>query len=120
MKIRWLRVAVAGVLVEVALLAIAIPLNMTPPGRAVLLYSVIPLCIAGTLMGGWWAARSADGHCVIHGLLVGVVAGLIYGVLTWRIALPLAYIIGNYLKLAGGAAGGWLAQRVRVSGVPAS
>jgi len=37
MKIRWLRVAVAGVLVEVALLAIAIPLNMTPPGRAVLL-----------------------------------------------------------------------------------
>lgn len=104
--IRWVRIIVAAVLVEVALLAIAIPLNMSANGRAILLALVIPLCVVGVFIGGWWAAQRASGLFVLHGLLVGIVAALIYGALTWKMSLPTAYVVANYLKLVAGAGGG--------------
>jgi len=109
-RIRWLRVVVAAVLVELVLLVVAMPLNMSADGRAVLAAIVVPLCIAGTFSGGWWAARKAGALFVIHGLLVGALAALIYAGLTWKLSLPTAYVVANYLKLAGGAAGGLAAQ----------
>ena len=109
-RVRWLRIIEAAVLVEVVLLAIAIPLNKTANGRAVLLAIVIPMCVVGTFIGGWWAARAASRLYLIHGLLVGALAALIYGALSWKVSLPTAYIVANYLKLAGGAAGGLMAQ----------
>jgi len=109
-RIRWLRVAVAAVLVELVLLVVALPLNMSADGRAVLAAIVVPLCIAGTFSGGWWAVRKAGALFVIHGLLVGALAALIYAGLTWKLSLPTAYVVANYLKLAGGAAGGLAAQ----------
>ena len=109
-RIRWLRIVGAAILVEVVLLAIAIPLNKSADGRAVLLAIVIPLCVAGTFIGGWWAARGASRLFLIHGLLVGALAALIYGALTWKVSLPAAYIVANSLKLAGGAMGGLMAQ----------
>lgn len=112
-RVRWLRIIGAAVLVEVVLLAIAVPLNISANGRAVLLAIVIPLCVAGTFVGGWWAARGAGRLFVIHGLLVGALAALIYGGLTWKVSLPAAYIVANYLKLAGGAAGGLAALLLR-------
>jgi len=109
-RIRWIRIILIAVLVELVLLGIAIPLNGSASGRAILLQAVIPLCVVGTFIGGWWAAQKADGLFVVHGLLVGVVAALIYWGLTWRITLPAAYVLANYLKLVGGAAGGLVAQ----------
>lgn len=109
-RIRWSRILLAAVVVELVLLAIAIPLNLSANGRAVLLATVIPLCVVGAFIGGWWAARRAGGLYLLHGVLVGAVAALIYGALTWKVSLPAAYILANYLKLAGGAAGGVLAQ----------
>jgi len=50
---------------------------------------------------------------LLHGLLLGVVAALIYGGLTWKVSLPAAYVIANYLKLVGGAGGGLMAQLLR-------
>jgi hypothetical protein len=105
-----LRIVLGAVLVEVVLLAVAIPLNMSANGRAVLLTVVVPLCVVGTFIGGWWVARTADGLLVLHGLLVGAVAALIYGGLTWKVKLPAPYIVANYLKLIGGAGGGLTAQ----------
>ena len=51
-RVRWLRIIGAAVLVEVVLLAIAILLNRSANGRAVLLDIVIPLCVVGTFIGG--------------------------------------------------------------------
>ena len=112
-QIRWVRIVVAAVLVEVVLLGMAIPLNMSESGRAILLAIVIPLCVLGAFIGGWWAARGAGGLFLLHGLLVGVIAALIYAVLTWKVSLPTPYIVANYLKLLGGAAGGVTAQWLR-------
>jgi len=112
-QIRWVRIVVAAVLIEVILLGTAIPLNSSETGRAILLAVVIPLCVLGTFIGGWWTARGAGGLFLLHGLLVGVIAALIYGVLTWKVSLPTPYIVANYLKLLGGAAGGVTAQWLR-------
>jgi putative membrane protein (TIGR04086 family) len=112
-KIHWWRVIASAVVVEVVLLAIAIPLNLSASGQAALLVLVIPLCTIGAFLGGWWAARGASDRFLVHGLLVGVLAAVIYGALTIKVALPTAYIVANYLKLLGGAAGGIAAQRLR-------
>ena len=110
--IRWWRVLIGALGIEVVLLAIAIPLNMSEHGREVLLAAVIPLCVIGAFLGGWWVARGAGGAFVLHGLLLGAVAALMYGALTVKVSLPTTYIVANYLKLLAGAAGGLLAQRL--------
>jgi hypothetical protein len=109
-RIRWVTTILIAVAVELVLLGIAIPLNMSANGRAILLGIVIPLCVLGTFAGGWWAAQKAGQLFLLHGLLVGVFAALIYGGLTWKVSLPATYVLANYLKLVGGAAGGLVAQ----------
>jgi putative membrane protein (TIGR04086 family) len=113
LHIHWLRVVLAAVVVEAVLLGIAIPLNMSANGRATLLALVIPLCTIATFLGGWWVARRAGRLFLLHGLIVGALAALIYGTLTLKVSLPSAYIVANYLKLVGGAAGGVMAQSLR-------
>jgi hypothetical protein len=107
---RWWRIIIGAVVIEIALLAIAIPLNMSDNGRAVLLVLVIPLCVIGTFLGGWWVASRASGLFLLHGLLLGALAALLYGDLTWKVTLPTTYVIANYLKLLAGAGGGLMAQ----------
>jgi len=113
MRIHWLRVAVAALAVEVVLLGIALPLNMSERGQATLLALVIPMCVSATFLGGWWTAKKVDSLFILHGLLMGAVAALIYGALTLKVTLPTAYIVANYLKLIGGAAGGLLVRLLR-------
>jgi putative membrane protein (TIGR04086 family) len=110
LRIHWFRIVLGAVLVEVVLFVVAIPLNLSANGRAILLALVVPLCVIATFLGGWWVARRAGGLYLLHGLLVGAVAALIYGGLTWKVSLPTAYIVANYLKLVGGAGGGVMAQ----------
>lgn len=102
-----------ALLVEVVLLAVAIPLNLSAGGRAILLAAVIPLCVLGAFVGGWWTAQKSGDLFLLHGLLVGAVAALIYGGLTFRLSLPTAYVVANYLKLVGGTGGGFTAQWLR-------
>jgi hypothetical protein len=115
-RIRWLRIVGAAILVEIVVLVIAIPLNLSANGRAVLLAIVIPLCMTGTFIGGWWAARGAGRLFLVHGFLVGALAALLYGALTWKVSLPATYVVANYLKLAGGAMGGLAVQLILRSG----
>lgn len=55
-RIRWLRIVVGAIVVEAVLLGIAIPLNISDNGRAILIAGVIPLCVIGSFVGGWWVA----------------------------------------------------------------
>jgi putative membrane protein (TIGR04086 family) len=110
MRIRWLRIILTALVIEVALLAIAIPLNMSAAGQKALLVVVIPICVIGAFLGGWWAAHKAGTPFVLHGLLVGIAAALIYGALSVKVTLPTVYIVANYLKVISGAAGGLLEQ----------
>jgi hypothetical protein len=111
-QIRWGWVLVGGFVAELALF-LFVPLQFLPGGATLLLYLVVPLCLLATGIAGWWIARKASSARVLHGALVGVVALAIYAALTWTAELPTIYVIANYLKIAGGIAGGWFAERGR-------
>ena len=111
-RIRWLAVLLGALLVELVLFVLVVPLHFLPNGDALILRTVIPVCFVVAFTGGVWIARRAGTLFVLHGLLLGIVATLMYAALTWNKSLPLAYVVSNYLKVVAGAAGGFVAQRM--------
>jgi hypothetical protein len=115
-KLGWLRVPIAAFLGELALIALVIPIYAVQGPEAAgptLLVVTPPLCLLVMIPFGWWAARKAVSGHVWIGALVGVLAALLYIVPALIVgeALPLAYNVGNGLKLVGGASGGFIAAR---------
>lgn len=108
-QVRWGWVLVGGLVAELALF-LFVPIQLLPGGQTLLLYLVVPLCLLATGAAGYWIARKAGTAKILHGALVGVVASLIYLALTWTQELPVVYHAANYLKIVGGAAGGWFAS----------
>jgi putative membrane protein (TIGR04086 family) len=58
-----------------------------------------------------WVGRRIDSSFVLHGMLVGVVATLLYVGLTLARPEPIPYLVAHVLKILGGAAGGFLSSR---------
>jgi putative membrane protein (TIGR04086 family) len=113
--IRWLPIVFGGLAVEAGLFVIAIAFYLLPNGSTALLYVVPVACLGMTLLVGFRVARRAQGRFVLHGALVGIFAALIYIALTWGKTLPTAYVVSHFLKVIGGASGGFIAKR-RASG----
>jgi hypothetical protein len=113
--LRWLPIVLGGIAVEAGLFAFAIAFYFLPNGSTALLYVVPVACLGMTLLVGFWVARRAQGLFVLHGALVGIVAALIYIALTWGKTLPTVYVVSHFLKVIGGASGGFIAKR-RASG----
>ena len=84
-------------------------------GQQSLLYSAPPASFAATLAFGLWIARRAQRRPVLHGMLVGIVAMLIYMGISFGRPEPIAYVIAHILKVMGGAAGGFLASKQRTA-----
>jgi putative membrane protein (TIGR04086 family) len=112
-RMRWLRIMLGGTAAEVGLFIIAVVFYFLPNGNAALLYVVPIACFCVTLLLGFWVAQKAQSLLVLHGALVGTVAALIYIALTWGRTLPTAYIVSHFLKVIGGASGGFIASRRR-------
>lgn len=111
-KIQWIRVLIAGFLAEVSVIAIVIPFFMIA-GQQVLLY-VAPLAsLAMCFVFALWVGRRLESGFVLHGVLVGVVATLLYVALTRAHPEPFAYVVAHGLKILGGAGGGFIAGRRR-------
>jgi putative membrane protein (TIGR04086 family) len=110
-RVRWGWVFVTGLLVEIGLLIVAVPINFVPSGDVILLYLVVPLCAAAAFLGGWWIAGKVKTDVVLHGALVGLLAMLLYAALTWTQELPFVYHVANVLKIVAGAAGAFAAAR---------
>jgi hypothetical protein len=109
-SMRWGWILLGGFLAELLIFAIVIPLSLAA-GQASLLYSAPPASFVGTFVLGIWIARRAPDQRVLHGVLVGVAATMIYIAISRGQPEPIAYIIAHGLKLLGGTAGGWLAAR---------
>ncbi|MGA8670165.1 MAG: hypothetical protein WB679_09830 [Terracidiphilus sp.] len=111
-KIRWVRILIGGFLAEAVLILLLIPVSMKW-GQPPLLY----LAPAGSLvlcfLFGFWVGRGVKSRFILHGLLVGAVAAVIYLALTRLGPEPWAYVVAHALKLIGGASGGWVAGRGR-------
>jgi hypothetical protein len=124
MKIHVIRILVAAVLFEVALIAITIVVSLFMPVEAFLPYVPAVVFIVGFPFGMWVARKPAAGH-VLHGTLVGIVATIIYlglvlgqfGSLTPVIEMygPVSFFLANALKILGCVAGAYAAGRRRVA-----
>ena len=109
-KMHWWRILFGGLLAEIALILAIVPAGLKL-GETFLHYTAGPGSFLFCFLGAWWVCRRVESRFVLHGLLVGIVAALIYAGLTRLQPEPLAYIIAHALKLAGGAVGGYFAQR---------
>jgi putative membrane protein (TIGR04086 family) len=76
-NIRWGWILLGGFLAEVAIFLAVIPLSLVM-GQQSLLYTAPIASFVATFVFGIWVARKAHERLVLHGVLVGVVATLIY------------------------------------------
>jgi putative membrane protein (TIGR04086 family) len=112
-RIHWGRILLGGVLAEAALILAIVPLGLHLGGNF-LLYAAPPGSFVTCFLAALWVCRRIESRFILHGTLVGVVAALIYVALTRAQPEPAAYILAHALKLAGGACGGYVAQRRRI------
>lgn len=124
-RVRWWRVLIAGILVEVMTIAAVIlatlvystfsgsELGFQDLGKSVGYY-VAPL--AGTFAAflfGNWASRKADSAPILHGALVGALALLLTvpGMIGAEAGDQPVYVVAGLLKLVAASFGGWRGHR---------
>ena len=109
MSIRWMRVILGALLLEVVLLVTLVPLsfiNMT------LFLTAVPIgaFVFGYLVS-WWMLRRVPSAPLLHGALIGVVAMAIYFGLVFAQPGGYAAAVDTY-----GAALFWFGQALRTAG----
>jgi hypothetical protein len=112
MSIHWGRILLAAFLMELVLLAIAVPLNMRGE-RQIALYVIPPAALIVTYVFTIWLGTGIASKLVLHGALIGVAGALMYVALTRARPEPWQYVLANALKIVGGAAGGWIVAHRR-------
>src|ERR1051325_6373191 len=108
-QIRWLRILGGGFLSELALVAVFVPARVLlgeRPGDYVAVVGsfIMPLLFA------MWVTKPVKAGQVLHGILVGAVGIVIYVAMTRAQPEPSLYLFAHFLKLAGGAVGGYITQ----------
>ena len=120
MSIQWGRVLLAAFVMELVLIAIAVPLFKSGAGR-VLVYVIPPAALIATFAITVWLGRKINSKFVLHGMLIGIVGTLMYIALTRAQPEPWQYWLAHALKVVGGTAGGVvLARRQSAGNMPAS
>jgi uncharacterized membrane protein len=109
-RIHWIKILIGGFLAEAAVFAVVIPVFMASGARGVL-YAAPVASLVMCFIFGLLVARRVESRPVLHGMLVGVVAALLYVALTRGRPEPWAYLVAHALKILGGAAGGAAARR---------
>jgi hypothetical protein len=126
-SLRWGRIVLGGFLAELLLIIAVIPVYATNAGQSVL----TTVAVAGSFLAfipvTWWLTRTTP-RPLLHGTLMGAAGAALYIVLnvvgrqfdSSAPPTPGIYYLGHLLKLAGGAAGGWLASRASARSIHAS
>ena len=109
-NIHWARIVIAGFLVEAAIFAVFIPVFVVlgeQPG----IYTAVLASFAMAFLFGMWVGRRIESRFVLHGMLVGVAATLVYIGLSFAQPEPWQYIVAHGLKIVGGALGARVAEK---------
>jgi hypothetical protein len=107
-NLRWRRVIVGGVAAELAVFAIVFPV-LHFFGQTAFLVSILLSSFVLPFVFAIWVGRVIESDFILHGLLVGVVAALVYLIVAWGQPEPLLYKVAHGLKMVGGALGGLVA-----------
>ena len=108
--IRWGWVLLGALLANVAVTAIVTPIAIID-GQERLGYVAPPASFVGALVVGYWIARKAPQRAVVHGLLVGCIAMLMYVPVEFSQDVTFAHYLSSVLKVLGGAVGGFIVAR---------
>ena len=123
-RIRWWRVLGGGLLIELALMLVAVPFFATGRAEAIAMFIVPVTLVVAALCGAWVAGGTA--RPVLSGTLSGFAAVAIYVVIAaigmlaapgqadLTAALSPAYLGSHLSKVLGGAIGGWWVARGRI------
>jgi hypothetical protein len=125
-QVRWLRVGIAALLIEVGLIVTTLPFILII-AEAVVYQAIVPLaCLVVPFVVAWFATRKLPGARVLHGALIGIVATVMYFALvvgassiaeaSAAYGLPL-FIGVNALRIVSAAAGGYAADRRTIPSV---
>jgi len=132
---RWLRIIVAGVLLEFALVAVLVPIGIafgepfiegsSTTGDYTVFFTAVPVaCLVFGYVAGWLVVRRVSARFAMHGFLVGTVATVFYLIMTAAASGGLAPALAGYgpilfwgtqlLRILGSTAGaGFHAPRSR-------
>jgi hypothetical protein len=114
MSIQWGRILLAAFLMELVLVAMAVPLALSGAAGA-LNYVIPPASFVATFAITVWLGRRFTSRPIFQGVLIGVAGSLMYVALTRAQPEPWPYLLAHALKVAGGAVGGMVLARPRGS-----
>ena len=117
-SLRWGRIIGGGLLGELLLVLMVIPLYAAASSDTVITWAAVLGSFVMFVPVGWWLTRTLPRR-ILHGALMGAAAAAIYMLVGFASqvfvadapAVPLIYYAAHVLKMAGGATGGWLSQR---------
>jgi hypothetical protein len=126
-QIRWGRIVAAAFLAEVSVIAVffLLLLAATLAGVPDLARPMSTLDYVDALVSSFamvflftlWVGKRIESGFVLHGILVGVVAVLLFVALNFglngTLEEPLLYWVAHGLKILGGIAGGLTAERLK-------
>ena len=115
-KLRWGWIIAGAFILEIALIILFIPML-----QLVDISRIAPFAGIGTFGLGflvsWWIVRKVPGRRLLHGVLIGILATIIYVGLCMTnpdgigsvIAMygPVLFVVGNGLRIVGTTAGAW-------------
>jgi putative membrane protein (TIGR04086 family) len=123
MRINWKRVVIAGILSELLLIATYLPAQKYAAGSAFGIVVAVLAWFGSMFLSGLWVARKVESHFILHGLLVGIVASIVWAILEpiimpgsqylWVIELRAA-VFKILVCMAGGYVGGRLRKKSTV------
>jgi len=126
-QILWGRIVVAALLAEVFVIAVFFLLlfGATLAGVPDLARPMSTLDYVDAMVSSFaviffftlWVGKRLESGFILHGILVGVVAMLLFVALSFglngTLEEPPLYWVAHGLKLLGGIAGGWAAERLK-------
>ena len=124
-RIRWGRIVAAAFMAEASVMAgfFLLLFAATLAGVPEIARPMSPLDYVDAIVASFvmvflftlWAGRRIESGFVLHGMLVGVVAILLFVTLIFAVnrtfAEPPLYIVAHSMKLLGGITGGMVAER---------
>ncbi|HUQ52245.1 MAG TPA: TIGR04086 family membrane protein [Gammaproteobacteria bacterium] len=117
--VRWGWVLLGALLANVLVTALITPIALLD-GQERLGYVAPPASFVGAFAVGYWIARKARQRAVLHGLLVGLLAMLIFIPIELSQEITFAHILSFAMKVLGGTVGGIVVARRSASGAAAT
>ena len=118
--IRWGRIVAGAFFLEIALIVLFVPLLAW--WEMASLVPFVPFgCLGLGFAAGWWVVRKVRSRPILHGVLVGILATVIYlllclanpdGIAAIVAAYgPFLFVLSNVMKIVGAAAGSFARGR---------